>query len=140
MLPPRNKTQPGTYLTVLLLYVFIVYTGDVLSSRDEAVHKLADRKLCADEECSHPISMGRARSDYIASDCRFINIHQGQIVYVYGKLKGRGSNFWQGSVQGDYFGEQASVLGFFPKSVVEVTQQLATDLVELPTVDWDFRC
>ncbi|XP_055519714.1 melanoma-derived growth regulatory protein-like isoform X1 [Leucoraja erinacea] len=140
MLPPRNKTQPGTSLTVLLLCVLIVCTSGVLSSREQAVHKLADRKMCADEECSHPISMGRALADYTAPDCRFINIHQGQIVYVYGKLKGRGRNFWQGTVQGDYFGEQTSVLGFFPKSVVEVTQHLVTDLIELPTEDWDFRC
>ncbi|XP_055519715.1 uncharacterized protein LOC129714213 isoform X2 [Leucoraja erinacea] len=54
MLPPRNKTQPGTSLTVLLLCVLIVCTSGVLSSREQAVHKLADRKMCADEECSRP--------------------------------------------------------------------------------------
>ncbi|XP_051900256.1 melanoma-derived growth regulatory protein-like isoform X2 [Pristis pectinata] len=92
------------------------------------------------ENRTDPISMAQALADYTGPDCRFINIHQGQIVYVYGKLKGRGREFWQGIAQGDYFGEQSTVLGLFPKSVVREIQQLVTDVMELPTVDWDFHC
>ncbi|XP_062916469.1 melanoma-derived growth regulatory protein-like [Mobula hypostoma] len=140
MFPARNKMQSGTSLAVVLLCVTVFCASGVLSWRGETVHKLADWKLCADEECSHPISMARALADYTSPDCRFINIHQGQIVYVYGKLKGRGRNFWQGTVQGDYYGSQSTVLGFFPKSVVQEVQHLVTDVMELPTVDWDFHC
>ncbi|XP_067875165.1 melanoma-derived growth regulatory protein-like [Heterodontus francisci] len=132
--------QIGMSLTASAFCVIVFCAGGVLSTRGEVMHKLADRKLCADEECSHPISMGRALADYTGPDCRFINIRQGQIVYVYGKLKGKGCNFWQGTVQGDYFGEQSAVLGFFPKSIVRESQHLATELVEMPTVDWDFYC
>ncbi|XP_039709664.1 melanoma-derived growth regulatory protein isoform X2 [Pteropus medius] len=60
--------------------------------------KLAERKLCADEECSYPISMAVALQDYVAPDCRFLTIHRGQVVYVFSKLKGRGRLFWGGSV------------------------------------------
>ncbi|XP_069764833.1 melanoma-derived growth regulatory protein-like [Narcine bancroftii] len=132
--------QSAASLSVPLLCAIVLCARGVLSRRGEEVHKLANRKLCADEDCSYPISIARALADYSRSDCRFINIHQGQVVYVYGKLKGRGRNFWQGAVQGDYVGEQSTVLGFFPKSVVQETHHLVTDMVELPTVDWDFRC
>ena len=45
-----------------------------------------------------PISMAVALQDYVAPDCRFLTIHQGQVVYVFSKLKGRGRLFWGGSV------------------------------------------
>ncbi|XP_078097183.1 melanoma-derived growth regulatory protein-like [Mustelus asterias] len=127
-------------LTVWTCCLIVFCSTGVLSSRGQARHKLAERKLCADEECSHPISMARALADYMAPDCRFINIRQGQIVYIYGKLKGRGRNYWQGTVQGDYFGEQSTTLGFFPKAILKEIQHLGTELVEMPTVDWDFFC
>lgn len=31
-------------------------------------------------------SLARAEEDYNASDCRFINIKKGQLIYVYSKL------------------------------------------------------
>ncbi|XP_038642197.1 melanoma-derived growth regulatory protein-like [Scyliorhinus canicula] len=127
-------------LTVRALCLLVFCATGVLCTRGEEVHRLAQRKLCADEECSHPISMARALADYTAPDCRFINIRQGQIVYIYGKLKGKGRDYWQGTVQGDYFGEQSTSLGFFPKSIVREIQHLGTELVEMPTVDWDFYC
>lgn len=44
--------------------------------------------------------MATASDDFIAPDCRFINIKKGQMVYVYSKLvpeEGAGV-FWSGSV------------------------------------------
>ncbi len=44
--------------------------------------------------------MATALDDFIAPDCRFINIKKGQMVYVYSKLvpeEGAGV-FWSGSV------------------------------------------
>lgn len=45
-----------------------------------------------------PISMAVALQDYMAPDCRFLNVYRGQVVYVFSKLKGRGRLFWGGSV------------------------------------------
>lgn len=42
--------------------------------------------------------MAVALQDYVAPDCRFLTIRQGQVVYVFSKLKGRGRLFWGGSV------------------------------------------
>ncbi|XP_053257776.1 melanoma-derived growth regulatory protein isoform X2 [Podarcis raffonei] len=102
--------------------------------------KLADKKLCADAECDHPISIAVALHDYIAPDCRFIHIQRGQVVYVFSKLKGRGRLFWGGSVQGDYYGEQPARLGYFPSSVVQENQYLKPGKVEVKTDKWDFYC
>ncbi|XP_035581123.1 melanoma-derived growth regulatory protein isoform X1 [Zalophus californianus] len=82
------------FLGVVLLSAF---PGPSVGGR--AMPKLADRKLCADEECSYPISMAVALQDYVAPDCRFLTIHRGQVVYVFSKLKGRGRLFWGGSYQ-----------------------------------------
>lgn len=46
------------------------------------------------------LSMATALDDFVALDCRFINIKKGQTVYVYSKLvpeEGSGV-FWSGSV------------------------------------------
>ncbi|XP_053124505.1 melanoma-derived growth regulatory protein [Hemicordylus capensis] len=106
----------------------------------QQMDRLADRKLCADAECSHPISIAVALQDYVAPDCRFIHIQRGQVVYVFSKLKGRGRLFWAGSVQGDYYGEQPARLGFFPSSVVQESQYLKPGKVEVKTEKWDFYC
>uniref|UniRef100_A0ABK0LEQ8 MIA SH3 domain containing n=1 Tax=Rattus norvegicus TaxID=10116 RepID=A0ABK0LEQ8_RAT len=82
----------------VLLGIVILSVFSGLSRADRAMPKLADRKLCADEECSHPISMAVALQDYVAPDCRFLTIYRGQVVYVFSKLKGRGRLFWGGSV------------------------------------------
>ncbi|XP_012589181.1 PREDICTED: melanoma-derived growth regulatory protein isoform X1 [Condylura cristata] len=129
--------------------------------------KLADRKLCADAECSRksgaegvgvtslccqgvlsfpsvaspdPISMAVALQDYVAPDCRFLNIQRGQVVYVFSKLKGRGRLFWGGSVQGDYYGDLAARLGYFPSSIVREDQTLKPGKVQVKTDKWDFYC
>ena len=51
--------------------------------------------------CSDPILIARALQDYYPGDCRFIPIRQGQLIYVYAMLKGRGNLFWAGSVGSD---------------------------------------
>ncbi|XP_008686946.1 melanoma-derived growth regulatory protein isoform X3 [Ursus maritimus] len=106
-------------------------TGPSVGGR--AMPKLADRKLCADEECSYPISMAVALQDYMAPDCRFLTIHRGQVVYVFSKLKGRGRLFWGGSVQGDYYGDLAARLGYFPSSVVREDQTLKPGKIDVKT-------
>lgn len=50
---------------------------------------------------SDVLSVATALDDFIAPDCRFINIRKGQMVYVYSKLvpeEGSGV-FWSGSVR-----------------------------------------
>nr|XP_027797225.1 melanoma-derived growth regulatory protein isoform X1 [Marmota flaviventris]XP_027797226.1 melanoma-derived growth regulatory protein isoform X1 [Marmota flaviventris] len=113
---------------ILLLTAF---PGSTVAGR--SMPKLADRKLCADEECSHPISMAVALQDYVAPDCRFLTIHRGQIVYVFSKLKGRGRLFWGGSVQGDYYGDLAARLGYFPSSIVREDQTLKPGKIDVKT-------
>uniref|UniRef100_A0A8C4KVJ7 SH3 domain-containing protein n=1 Tax=Dromaius novaehollandiae TaxID=8790 RepID=A0A8C4KVJ7_DRONO len=91
----------------------------VLLAPGAAGHRdsLAERKACADEECSHPISVAVAVADYAAPDCRFLPLQRGQVVYVFSKLRGRGKLFWSGSVQGGYYSEQPARLGYFPSSL-----------------------
>ncbi|XP_075462840.1 melanoma-derived growth regulatory protein [Ascaphus truei] len=121
-----------------LCLAFCVLLGVARGGR--TMPKLADKKLCADEECSHPISIAVALADYIPQDCRFIPIRRGQTLYVYSKLKGRGRLFWAGSVQGEYYGEQAAQLGFFPSSIVQEEHYLMPGKVEVKTDHWDFNC
>ncbi|XP_074872305.1 melanoma-derived growth regulatory protein [Carettochelys insculpta] len=102
--------------------------------------KLAEKKLCADADCSYPISIAMAVQDYVAPDCRFISIQRGQVVYVFSKLQGRGRLFWGGSVQGDYYGEHPARLGFFPSSVVQESHYLKPGKVQVKTDQWDFSC
>uniref|UniRef100_A0A7N4UYG6 MIA SH3 domain containing n=1 Tax=Sarcophilus harrisii TaxID=9305 RepID=A0A7N4UYG6_SARHA len=102
--------------------------------------KLAARKLCADEECSYPISQAVALQDYSAPDCRFLSVQQGQVVFVYSKLMGRGRLFWGGSVQGEYYGAQPARLGYFPSSILREDHVLKPGKVEVKTEKWDFYC
>uniref|UniRef100_A0A8C6I5N2 SH3 domain-containing protein n=1 Tax=Mus spicilegus TaxID=10103 RepID=A0A8C6I5N2_MUSSI len=118
--------------------VLSVFSG--LSMADRAMPKLADWKLCADEECSHPISMAVALQDYVAPDCRFLTIYRGQVVYVFSKLKGRGRLFWGGSVQGGYYGDLAARLGYFPSSIVREDLTLKPGKIDMKTDQWDFYC
>ncbi|XP_053545095.1 melanoma-derived growth regulatory protein [Bombina bombina] len=123
---------------IFYLVLVILVLGVTKAARK--MPKLADAKLCADEECSHPISIGVALADYIPQDCRFIPIRRGQTIYIYAKLKGRGRLFWMGSVQGDYYGEHAAQLGYFPSSIVEEEHYLMPGKVEVKTDQWDFSC
>ncbi|XP_021078990.1 melanoma-derived growth regulatory protein isoform X1 [Mesocricetus auratus] len=135
------------WFPVLLGVILSVSPGPTEAERD--MPKLADWKLCADEECSHPISMAVALQDYIAPDCRFLNIYRGQVVYVFSKLKGRGRLFWGGSVslqsegygvQGDYYGDLAARLGYFPSTIVREDLILKPAKIDMKTDKWDFYC
>ncbi|XP_035867841.1 melanoma-derived growth regulatory protein isoform X1 [Phyllostomus discolor] len=121
-------TWSRVFLGIILLSALL---GPSIGGRP--MPKLADRKLCADEECSHPISMAVALQDYVAPDCRFLTIHRGQVVYVFSKLKGRGRLFWGGSVQGDYYGDLAARLGFFPSSIVREDQIVKPGKIDVKT-------
>ncbi|XP_028710885.1 melanoma-derived growth regulatory protein isoform X2 [Peromyscus leucopus] len=124
---------------VLVGVVFLsVFSGP--SGADHDMPKLADWKLCADEECSHPVSMAVAVQDYVAPDCRFLTIYRGQVVYVFSKLKGRGRLFWGGSVQGGYYGDLAARLGYFPSSIVREDLTLKPAKIDVKTDKWDFYC
>ncbi|NXO26141.1 OTOR protein, partial [Cisticola juncidis] len=50
------------------------------------MEKLTSKKLCTDGDCVNTNSLAGAKEDYNASDCRFINIKKGQLIYVYSKL------------------------------------------------------
>ncbi|XP_020036978.1 melanoma-derived growth regulatory protein isoform X2 [Castor canadensis] len=127
--------SPVLFAVIILLSAFAGPNG-----AGRPMPKLADRKLCADEECSYPISMAVALQDYVAPDCRFLTIYRGQVVYVFSKLKGRGRLFWGGSVQGDYYGDLAARFGYFPSSIVLENQTLKPGKIDVKTDKWDFYC
>ncbi|KAJ1156766.1 hypothetical protein NDU88_009483 [Pleurodeles waltl] len=97
--------------------------------------KLAQRKLCADEECVYSISLATAEDDYNAPDCRFINIKRGDLIYVYSKLvkEEEAGEFWAGSVYSDQYKDQMGVIGYFPSTVVKEGHVYQEAKKELPT-------
>ncbi|AWP13904.1 putative otoraplin [Scophthalmus maximus] len=104
--------------------------------------KLAGDKICGDAECSYVLSMATALDDFIAPDCRFINIRKGQMVYVYSKLvpeEGAGV-FWSGSVYSERYVDQMGIVGYFPATVVKETNKFTEDTVKIPTTAMDFYC
>uniref|UniRef100_A0A8C6MKR0 Otoraplin n=1 Tax=Nothobranchius furzeri TaxID=105023 RepID=A0A8C6MKR0_NOTFU len=104
--------------------------------------KLADSKICKDAECSYVLSMATALDDFIAPDCRFINIKKGQMVYVYSKLippDGTGV-FWSGSVYSEQYVDQMGRIGYFPSPVVKETHKFTENTIQMPTTDMDFYC
>ncbi|KAK2496807.1 hypothetical protein MC885_018625 [Smutsia gigantea] len=128
--PPKSEMA---WSPVFLGVIILLSPFPGLSFGGHPMPKLADWKLCADEECSYPISMAVALQDYVAPDCRFLTIYRGQVVYVFSKLKGRGRLFWGGSVQGDYYGDLAARLGYFPSSIVREDQTLKPGKIDLKT-------
>ncbi|XP_068424786.1 otoraplin-like [Clinocottus analis] len=107
-----------------------------------SMDKLADNKICGDAECSNVLSMATALGDFTASDCRFINIKRGQIVYVYSKLvpeEGAGV-FWSGSVYSEQYVHQMGIIGYFPATMVKETQKFTKEKVKIPTTNMDFFC
>uniref|UniRef100_A0AAV2JMQ6 SH3 domain-containing protein n=1 Tax=Knipowitschia caucasica TaxID=637954 RepID=A0AAV2JMQ6_KNICA len=104
--------------------------------------KLGDHKFCGDQECSTVLSLATALDDFIAPDCRFINLRKEQKVYVYSKLvpeEGAGV-FWSGSVYSERYVDQMGIVGYFPATVVNETLTFAKDTVKMPTTDMDFYC
>ncbi|XP_077438301.1 otoraplin-like isoform X2 [Vanacampus margaritifer] len=116
---------------VLMLCVGMLYR----ISEAVLMEKLADNKICGDAECSFVLSMATALDDFIAPDCRFINIKKGQKVYVYSKLvpEEGGGVFWSGSVYSDRYVDQMGIIGYFPAPVVKETQTFREDTVQIPT-------
>ncbi|XP_055494866.1 otoraplin-like [Leucoraja erinacea] len=107
------------------------------------MEKLAEKKICAEEDCSYVISIGQVVDDYIAPDCRFLNLKEGQFIYVYSKLvpEGQGGEFWSGSIYSDHqYVEQMGIIGYFPSSMVTEQEVFQNTTMELPTTAIDFYC
>ncbi|NXH45380.1 OTOR protein, partial [Dicaeum eximium] len=64
------------------------------------MEKLTSKKLCTDDDCVCTNSLARAEEDYNASDCRFINIKKGQLIYVQSNLMNEkdSGEFWAASL------------------------------------------
>ncbi|XP_023136514.1 otoraplin [Amphiprion ocellaris] len=127
-----------SYPLVILLCVGLLHQ----TARAVVMDKLADNKICGDAECSYVLSMATALDDFIAPDCRFINIRKGQMVYVYSKLvpaEGTGV-FWSGSVYSERYVDQMGIIGYFPATVVKETHKFAVETVKMQTTDMDFYC
>ncbi|XP_066034303.1 transport and Golgi organization protein 1 homolog isoform X1 [Chamaea fasciata] len=94
--------------------------------------RFAERKRCADLECSMLMCRGKAMRDFKGPDCRFVNFKKGEAVYVYYKLIGESTELWAGSVGSDF--------GYFPKDLLEVNHNYSNEELELPTDETDFVC
>ncbi|XP_059179862.1 otoraplin-like [Centropristis striata] len=127
-----------SYQLMILLCVGLLHQ----TARAVPMDKLADNKTCGDAECSYVLSMATALDDFIAPDCRFINMKKGQMVYVYSKLvpeEGAGV-FWSGSVYSERYVDQMGIIGYFPATMVKETQKFTEDTVTIPTTNTDFYC
>uniref|UniRef100_A0A493TLH3 Transport and Golgi organization protein 1 homolog n=1 Tax=Anas platyrhynchos platyrhynchos TaxID=8840 RepID=A0A493TLH3_ANAPP len=98
----------------------------------ELGRRFAERKRCADPECSMLMCRGKAMKDFKGPDCRFVNFKKGEAVYVYYKLIGKSTELWAGSVGSDF--------GYFPKDLLEVNHNYTNEELELPTDETDFVC
>ncbi|XP_061847457.1 transport and Golgi organization protein 1 homolog isoform X2 [Colius striatus] len=94
--------------------------------------RFAERKRCADPECSMLMCRGKAMQDFKGPDCRFVNFKKGEAVYVYYKLIGESTELWAGSVGSDF--------GYFPKDLLEINHNYSNEELELPTDETDFVC
>ncbi|XP_069787904.1 otoraplin-like [Narcine bancroftii] len=105
--------------------------------------KLAKKKICADEECSYVISLSQVVDDYNAPDCRFLNLKEGQLIYVYSKLvrEAQGGEFWSGTIYSDQqYVDQMGIVGYFPSTLVTEQQVFQNSTMKLPTTAIDFYC
>ncbi|XP_063247154.1 transport and Golgi organization protein 1 homolog isoform X2 [Prinia subflava] len=94
--------------------------------------RFAERKRCADLECSMLMCRGKAMRDFKGPDCRFVNFKKGEAVFVYYKLIGESTELWAGSVGSDF--------GYFPKDLLEINHNYSNEELELPTDETDFVC
>ncbi|NXM45565.1 OTOR protein, partial [Gymnorhina tibicen] len=121
----------SVYLMILLLCLRLMRhlaTGIFME-------KLTSKKLCIDDDYVYTISLAREEEDYNASDCRFINIKKGQLVYVYSKLMNEKDfgEFWAANedcfkvsnytspclkVYGEQYEDHMGTVGYFPSSLV----------------------
>ncbi|XP_048392642.1 otoraplin-like [Stegostoma tigrinum] len=104
--------------------------------------KLAKRKVCADVDCIYVISIGRVVDDYIAPDCRFLNLKEGQLIYVYSKLvrEWKGGEFWSGIIYSEEPVDEMGVVGYFPSTIINEQHVFQNTTVQLPTTAIDFYC
>uniref|UniRef100_A0A673ZZ63 Otoraplin n=1 Tax=Salmo trutta TaxID=8032 RepID=A0A673ZZ63_SALTR len=144
--PSRHRRRIFRMNHPLHFALLLLSLGFLYQTTTSAVlmDKLANSKICADEECSYALSMAVALDDFTAPDCRFINIKKDQMIYVYSKLtpeEGTGV-FWSGSVYSERYVDQMGILGYFPSNLVKETTKFKkdTDTVEIPTADVDFYC
>uniref|UniRef100_G1PY96 MIA SH3 domain containing n=1 Tax=Myotis lucifugus TaxID=59463 RepID=G1PY96_MYOLU len=123
-------TWSRVFLGVILLSAF---PGPTVGGR--SMPKLADWKLCADEECSYPSHAVALRTT------EWVTTSAGQ--------GGFRTDPWRAStkifrscelVQGDYYGDLAARLGFFPSSIVREDQTLKPGKIDVKTDKWDFYC
>uniref|UniRef100_A0A8C8SHM6 Transport and Golgi organization protein 1 homolog n=1 Tax=Pelusios castaneus TaxID=367368 RepID=A0A8C8SHM6_9SAUR len=98
----------------------------------ELGRRFAERKRCADPECSMLMCRGKALQDFKAPDCRFVNLKEGEAVYVYYKLIGKSTELWAGSVGSEF--------GYFPKDLLEINHVYNNEELELTTDETDFVC
>ncbi|NXI28914.1 OTOR protein, partial [Sterrhoptilus dennistouni] len=67
-------------------------------------------------------SLAKAEEDYNASDCRFINIKKGQLIYVYSKLMNEkdSGEICVASIRvyGEQYEDHMGTVGYFPSSFV----------------------
>ncbi|XP_061331459.1 transport and Golgi organization protein 1 homolog isoform X1 [Pezoporus flaviventris] len=118
--------DPRLLLALLLLLPYTAAAGPGLGRR------FAERKRCADPECSMLMCRGKAMQDFKGPDCRFVNFKKGEAVYVYYKLIGESTELWAGSVGSDF--------GYFPKDLLEINHNYSNEELELPTDETDFVC
>ncbi|XP_016892709.1 otoraplin [Cynoglossus semilaevis] len=116
------------YPPLLLLLLFVGLWSQ--TGHSAVMDKLADNKICGDVECSYVLSLATALNDFIAPDCRFINIRKGQMCICYSHLQ----------VYGHRYVDQIGIMGYFPATVVKETHKFTTETVKIPTTDGDFYC
>ncbi|NXB33132.1 OTOR protein, partial [Eulacestoma nigropectus] len=136
----------SVYLMILLLCLRLMCplaTGIFME-------RLASKKLCADDDCVYTISLARAEEDYNASDCRFINIKKGQLIYVYSKLMNEKDTgeFWAANedcfkvsnytspclkVYGEQYEDHMGTVGYFPSSLVSEQHVYQEAIKTFPT-------
>uniref|UniRef100_UPI00398EF1C4 otoraplin-like n=1 Tax=Pristiophorus japonicus TaxID=55135 RepID=UPI00398EF1C4 len=121
----------------------LLYLGLTQVAKADYMDKLAEKKACADEECIYVISIGQVVDDYNAPDCRFLNLKEGQLMYIYSKLvrHGNGGEFWSGSIYSDdEYVDQVGMVAYFPSTMVNEQHVFQNKTVELPTTAIDFYC
>ncbi|CAN8203217.1 unnamed protein product [Coccothraustes coccothraustes] len=119
-------------LLVLLLLLPPPPSPRCAAAAPDLGRRFAERKRCADLECSMLMCRGKAVRDFKGPDCRFVNFKKGETVYVYYKLIGESTELWAGSVGSDF--------GYFPKDLLEINHNYSNEELELPTDETDFVC
>ncbi|XP_064914613.1 transport and Golgi organization protein 1 homolog isoform X3 [Columba livia] len=130
--PPPPPPDPRLLLALLLLLPPPPSLPRAAAAGPDLGRRFAERKRCADPECSMLMCRGKATQDFKGPDCRFVNFKKGEAVYVYYKLIGKSTELWAGSVGSDF--------GYFPKDLLEINHNYSDEELELPTDETDFVC